>query len=225
LGLILIGIALNRSLAALLLVVPVLLATALMIPGGWRFRWMGVPIAILGLAAAVAALSINPLNSTAASEAKEVSLQSRQMIWRTTGEAIAHSFPFGTGFGSFAQVYRLYENPETVDSTYVNHAHNDYLELTLELGIGGVLLILAFFAWWGRRVAQIWSTNLSSPFERAATIASAAILAHSAVDYPLRTSAMAAVFAICIAILARFRPVEAASAPADAGPRHVTIGR
>jgi len=225
LGLILIGIALNRSLAALLLVVPVLLATALMIPAGWRFRWAGVPIAILALAGAVAALSINPLNSAAASQAKEVSLQSRQMIWRTTGEAIAHSFPFGTGLGSFAQVYRLYENPETVDPTYVNHAHNDYLELTLELGIGGVLLILAFLAWWGRRVAQIWSTNLSSPFERAATIASAAILAHSAVDYPLRTSAMAAVLAMCIAILARFRPTEAAPAPADAGPRHVTIGR
>jgi len=225
LGLILIGIALNRSLAALLLVVPVLLATGLMIPVGWRLRWVGVPLVVVGLAGAVAALSTNPLNSTSASSAKEYSLQSRQHIWRTTAAAIAETFPVGTGLGSFQQVYRLQENPDRVDATYVNHAHNDYLELAMELGLPGILLILAFFAWWGRRLAQIWSSNLSSPFDRAATIASAAILAHSVVDYPLRTSAMAAVFAMCIGILARFRPAERASARSDStGPRHVTIG-
>jgi len=225
LGLILIGIALNRSLAALLLVVPVLLATGLMIPVGWRLRWVGVPLVVLGLAGAVAALSTNPLNSTSASSAKEYSLQSRQHIWRTTAAAIAETFPVGTGLGSFQQVYRLQENPDRVDATYVNHAHNDYLELALELGLPGILLILVFFGWWGRRLAQIWSSNLSSPFDRAATIASAAILAHSVVDYPLRTSAMAAVFAMCIGILARFRPAERASARSDStGPRHVTIG-
>ena len=225
LGLILIGIALNRSLAALLLVVPVLLATGLMIPVGWRLRWVGVPLVVFALAGAVAALSTNPLNSTSASSAKEFSLQSRQYIWRTTAAAIAETFPVGTGLGSFQQVYRLQENPDRVDATYVNHAHNDYLELAMELGLPGILLILAFFAWWGRRLAQIWSSNLSSPFDRAATIASAAILAHSVVDYPLRTSAMAAVFAMCIGILARFRPAERASARSDStGPRHVTIG-
>jgi len=225
LGLILIGIALNRSLAALLLVVPVLLATGLMIPVGWRLRWVGVPLVVFALAGAVAALSTNPLNSTSASSAKEFSLQSRQYIWRTTAAAIAETFPVGTGLGSFQQVYRLQENPDRVDATYVNHAHNDYLELALELGLPGILLMLAFFAWWGRRLAQIWSSNLSSPFDRAATIASAAILAHSVVDYPLRTSAMAAVFAMCIGILARFRPAERASARGDStGPRHVTIG-
>jgi len=225
LGLILIGIALNRSLAALLLVVPVLLATGLMIPVGWRLRWVGVPLVVFALAGAVAALSTNPLNSTSASSAKEFSLQSRQYIWRTTAAAIAETFPVGTGLGSFQQVYRLQENPDRVDATYVNHAHNDYLELALELGLPGILLMLAFFAWWGRRLAQIWSSNLSSPFDRAATIASAAVLAHSVVDYPLRTSAMAAVFAMCIGILARFRPAERASARGDStGPRHVTIG-
>jgi O-antigen ligase len=224
LGLILIGIALNRSLAALLLVLPVLLASGLMIPVGWRFRWLGVPIAVAGLAAAIVALSINPLNSSAASQAKEISLQSRQAIWRTTGEAATGSFPFGTGLGSFAEVYRLHENPETVDSTYVNHAHNDYLELTLELGLAGVVLIVLFIAWWVRRAVQIWSSSLSSPFERAATIASAAIFAHSIVDYPLRTSAMAAVCAMCIGIVARNRRSEAAPSPAGSGLRHVTIG-
>lgn len=225
LGLILIGIALNRSLAALLLVIPVLLATGLMIPAGWRLRWLGAPVAILALAAAVTALSFNPLSSTAASQAKEVAVQSRQTIWHTTGQAIAGSLPAGTGLGTFAAVYRLYENPEDVDSTYINHAHNDYLEMTLELGLAGVVLIALFLIWWGIRVARIWSSNLSSPFDRAATIASAAILAHSIVDYPLRTSAMAAVFAMCIAVMARFRPRDSSvEQPGSGGIRHVRIG-
>jgi O-antigen ligase len=225
LGLILIGIALNRSLAAILLVVPVLLATGLMIPVGWRFRWVGAPLVTLGLAAAIAAMSFNPLNSTSASSTKEASFQSRQAIWHTTAGVIADTFPIGTGLGSFAQVFRMHENPETVDTTYVNHAHNDYLELVLELGLPAILLIILFLAWWGRRLVQIWSSNFSSPFDRAATIASAAILAHSIVDYPLRTSAMAAVFAMCIAILARFRPGSASAQTGSTGPRHVTIGR
>jgi O-antigen ligase len=225
LGLILIGVALNRSLAALLLIVPVLLATGLMIPAGWRLRWVGVPLATLGLAAAVAAMSFNPSNSTTAPSTKEVSLQSRQAIWHTTAGAIADTFPIGTGLGSFAQVYRMKENPETVDTTYVNHAHNDYLELVLELGLPAILLIALFLAWWGRRLVQIWSSNFSSPFDRAATIASAAILAHSVVDYPLRTSAMAAVFAMCIGIVARFRPAGSASTRiSSTSLKHVTIG-
>ena len=37
---------------------------------------------------------------------------------------------------------------------------------------------------------------------RAAVIASAAILAHSLVDYPLRTAAISALFAMCLAFLA-----------------------
>ena len=225
LGLILVGIVLNRSLAALLLSIPVLLATGLMVPAGWRFRWIGAPVAALSLAGAVAAVGLNPLNSTAVSQAKQVSFQSRQAIWRTTGNAIAETFPFGTGLGSFAQVYRHYEDPESVDSTYVNHAHNDYLELTLELGLVGIALIVLFLAWWFRQVVQIWSSNLSSPFERAATIASAAILAHSLVDYPLRTAALASVFAVFIGILARFNLNEGAYVRGrSTGMRHVTIG-
>ena len=225
LGLILIGIALNRSLAALLLVLPVLLATGLMISAGWRFRWIGIPVAMIGLAAAVTFIGTNPLNSSTASRAKQMSIQSRQAIWSNTGRAIRDSFPVGTGLGSFAAVYPLYEDPDAVNSTYVNHAHNDYLELTLELGLPGALLLLLFLGWWVVASLQIWSSNMSSPCERAATIASAAILAHSAVDYPLRTSAIAAVFAMCVAIIARFDSKESALVQlGSTGLRHVKIG-
>ena len=50
-------------------------------------------------------------------------------------------------------------------------------------------------------MALVWRTPSSSHFAKAASIASAAILAHSLVDYPLRTAALATLFAICLALL------------------------
>jgi hypothetical protein len=66
-------------------------------------------------------------------------------------------------------------------------------------------LILAFLLWWARRTVTIWRTEDADYFARAATVASAAILAHSLVDYPLRTAAIGAVFAMCCALMAEPR--------------------
>jgi hypothetical protein len=60
--------------------------------------------------------------------------------------------------------------------------------------------------WWARRALVIWRADEPDHFARAATIASAAIIAHSIVDYPLRTAAISAVFAVCLALMAEARP-------------------
>jgi O-antigen ligase len=87
----------------------------------------------------------------------------------------------------------------------MNHVHGDYIELALETGLPGIVLILLFLLWWGRRTVAIWRAVEPDHFARAATIASAAILAHSLVDYPLRTAAISAVFALCCALMAEAR--------------------
>jgi len=110
--------------------------------------------------------------------------------------------PFGSGLGSFQSVYPLYEDPATVSQTYAIHAHDDYAELALELGLPGILLVIAFLAWWIVAVWRVWRSAEAGPFVRAASIASAALLAHSVVDFPLRTGAISACFAFCLALLA-----------------------
>lgn len=218
------GIALNGSLAALLLVVPVVLASIQMFPFGWRWRWVAAPIMVLGLIAAVVAISVSGINGSSQT-ATQQSVQSRQQIWGTTLGPLAESFPVGTGLGSFPAVYRQYEDPDAVTAVYVNHAHNDYLELTLELGLAGALLILVFLGWWVMRCVRIWRSNLSSPFARAATIASAAILAHSVVDFPLRTATISAILGMCIAFMSLDERQTATAEPRHSRrPRHVTIG-
>ena len=89
-----------------------------------------------------------------------------------------------------------------VARTVVNHAHNDYLEIALELGLPGLVLVLLFALWWLRRSLAVWRED--SPFiasGRAGSVIIGLVLMHSLVDYPIRSSAIAAIFAIGCALL------------------------
>jgi O-antigen ligase len=98
------------------------------------------------------------------------------------------------------------------------------LEIALETGLPGVVLVLLFLAWLVRFAWNRWNEPQGDPFAQAATIASAAILAHSLVDFPLRTSAMAGVFAVAIALIAQSRLRVVARTESDLWPtRHVEI--
>jgi O-antigen ligase len=105
----------------------------------------------------------------------------------------------------------------------VIHAHDDYAELVLELGLAGVLLIVGFLACWGRMVWHAWRYAEAGIYARAAAIGSAAILVHSLVDFPLRTAAVDAVFAMCLALLVE-RRVAVGREKSDLWPtRHVVL--
>lgn len=216
---ILVGIVLNQSIAAYGLALPVLCASALIvIPPRSRVRPLLMIAAVLLLIGAVVAIgkssaSPGPLGAQA-------SVQSREVMLRTTGRAIGDFMPLGSGLGSFRNVYDLYEDPATVTDTYVVHAHNDYAELALETGVPGIIVMLLFLAWWAAAVWRVWRSVEAGPFARAASIASAAILAHSLVDFPLRTAAISACFGMCLALLAD-RRAPPPSDPSDLRPtRH-----
>lgn len=216
--LLLVGLLLNSSLAALGLAVPVIALAALLVRTGWRWRQILVPSALLALFASLVALTSTSVRSELVGLSNLGGLYSREQMWELTLRAIGATFPVGTGIGSFPQAYATQEDPTAVTNTYVNHAHNDYLEIVLETGMLGLLLLLAFLAWWAVQAARVWRSPSSSHFAKAATIASAAILAHSVFDYPLRTSAIAAVFAACVALMA-----PAPREPDRAEARHVRI--
>lgn len=222
---VLVGLALNRSLAGYGLALPVIAASALIVlPPGSRLRLWTIGIAGLLMIAAVVALETVPIGGTKFGEDATSSVQSRAEIFATSTRALEEFMPLGTGLGSFREVYHLFEQPSQVTTTYVVHAHNDYLELALELGIAGIVVLLLFLGWWVAAIARVWRTAEAGPFARAAAIASAAVLVHSLVDFPLRTAAIAACFGMCLAILAD-RRAPAPKDPSDLRPtRHVRIG-
>lgn len=57
-------------------------------------------------------------------------------------------FPFGTGMGSFDPIFRMHEPDTLLGPTYFNHAHNDFLEVVLNAGLVGVVLLVGAIGWW-----------------------------------------------------------------------------
>lgn len=120
-----------------------------------------------------------------------------------TWKIAAENFPWGTGVGSFDDVYRMYEADGLLMPEYINHAHNDFLELLLTGGLAAALIMIFATVVY---VVRAWSimrdgfaeirTNIWSV---AALIALTVLFIASLIDYPLRTPAMAS-YAVLLAI-------------------------
>lgn len=220
---ILVGLLINASLAGIGLGVPVALSSWLVF-GRHRpaVRTALTGVAALISAATLVAIAVGPFgNNLFGVQHKNIEL-SRQTSFALTLRAARDYLPIGSGIGSFQPIYRTQEPLASVTATYMNHAHSDWLELLLETGLVGIALAGAFLIWWVLRLRAIWQSEEPEVFAQAAAIASAAILLHSIVDYPLRTAALSAVFAMCIALMAGARPY----APRQRGTpaaRHVTL--
>jgi O-antigen ligase len=165
----------------------------------------------------------------------------RLQFARTTIEAAWAYMPFGAGMGTFVPVYGMFEKPQDLFAhAYINHAHDDILELWLETGIFGIALMAAFVAWFVSRAAKIWrlasagANEFDRSLARAATIAVALIVVHSFLDYPLRTAAMTAILAFACGLMvetlgvddrAKERHVRASHGAAvqDTAPRVVAV--
>jgi O-antigen ligase len=114
-------------------------------------------------------------------------------------------FPFGSGLGSFDPVFRFYEPMEQLKPTYLNHAHNEVLEMLITGGLPGMLVVLAFLGWFGFRTWRIFrKAPRSSPdlFALLGWAFCVLTLVSSLVDYPVRTPWLAALFALCCVWLA-----------------------
>ena len=202
LSLALVGIFVNASLAGWGMAAPVLVASAMILAPDGKLQRFALPLlALVVLAGAVLVLATEEGQSMLAAGGT-LSASARETIFATSWTAIADFMPTGSGLGSFAEIYRLYEDPATVGPRYVNHAHNDYLELLLETGAPGALLLGVFLIWWGWRSVRVWRAENAGPFARAAVIVTATILIHSLVDYPLRTAAIGSIFALCCVLMA-----------------------
>jgi O-antigen ligase len=221
-----VGIALNGSLAGYGLAVPVLIASAaIVVPDRTRsLRWLA-PVAGILLIGTVGWLATTPLSTSAALRANAAtSVQSRQEIAAISAKAALDFMPLGSGLGTFQRIYALDEDHDRLDTTaYVNHAHNDYLELALETGVPGLVVLVLFLLWWARAAWRAWRPGDVDPFARAAAVASAAVLVHSLVDFPLRTAAIGACFALCLILLIRQRPPPVTETSDLWSTRHVVV--
>ena len=126
----------------------------------------------------------------------------------TTLRAALDFMPFGSGFGTFEDVYKIYEERGQLFTSYVNHAHNEYAETLLEGGVPAFGVLIAFLIWFATAATRRWRatgarsmSTLDRSLPKAATLVVLLLLIHSAVDYPLRTTALSALFAFACALM------------------------
>ncbi|WP_338446762.1 O-antigen ligase family protein [Pelagerythrobacter marensis] len=118
--------------------------------------------------------------------------------------AIAH-FPWGTGLGSFDDVFRSFEPDALLTPSYINHAHNDFVEIFMTGGLPGLAILFAALAVLAARAWAVLRRGRQGIREDAlpagALIALILLLIASLVDYPLRTPALAG-YAVLLALWA-----------------------
>lgn len=221
-ALVVVALAAIRSRAGITLFVPVMGASAL---AAWIAAGRGRPkpglLLLLGsLGAALTVVAVLALPPILARFDTQGAPEGRFDRWPLVAETAQTYLPLGTGIGSFDAVYRSVEPLQELDSTFFNQAHNDYLETWLEAGWLGIGVIVAFFVWYFRRCLSAWKAPVSreGDLQRAASIAIGVLLLHSIADYPLRTTTLAVVFALCCGLLelaGRLGQARRAAAPSS----------
>ncbi|TWT21080.1 O-antigen ligase family protein [Luteimonas marina] len=196
-------------------VVLIILASALVVIAHWP-AWRGrlhtrlVLVACMVVAALALFLSLRWMQVEAIDEL-------RGPLRALTGEIAARFAPSGAGVGSYVPVFEQEAPRELLMANYVNHAHNEYAQWWLEAGVSAVLaMLLGAIA-----LALSLRALLRQPAQArglgvTALVALGAIMAHSLVDYPLRTPAMLAVAAVLAGIAAGQASSEVGSARAGA---------
>lgn len=218
-----IALAAIRSRAGVVLFAPAVVLSALIIwrdgSGASRQSLRLWAAGVLAAVAAVLALGLSPI--TDRFETADGG-RGRFDRWPTVLEAAGDYQPLGSGPGSFDPAYRSVETLTELDPTFFNHAHNDYLEIWLETGWFGALLLLVTVGWAGRRWIPSWARDRRRRADALARASGAAVLLlllHSTVEFSIRTTAIMAVTAVCLALLALAGQPNRAPVPAPAEGR------
>lgn len=222
------------SMACYMMFGPVAAASILIFRGD-KLNRATLAIAVLGgLAIAGIGFALAATNALSLIGVKELHPSlvplSRGAMAENTLAAAATYWPFGSGLGSFVTTYPRFEDAGAVTpDTFVNQAHNDYLEVAMEMGLVGVALILAGLAWYGLVTYDLWTRRNEDDLRlrKAASVALGVVLVHSFVDYPLRTEAIACIAAVCAVVMVAPRESRRAAArraePAGPQARHVEL--
>jgi tetratricopeptide (TPR) repeat protein len=178
--------------------------------GCYRFGKVALLILIVSLIAG--AVIPNPLKQRMIDvSAQDPYAFSRIDIWKNSLERIVDR-PLGIGLGMYKYSSFQYRFP--IESSIVRYgkraesAHNEYLQMAVELGVGGLAIFLFGIGIWGREVKVALRSELE-PWERGLvtglTGAVLGILAHGAVDSVFHEPALVILLIVCGGLILAFQ--------------------
>lgn len=167
----------------------------------------------LGLAAMIA---LAPVLERFEPATLRISGEGRAALYAATWKAALEFFPFGSGLSTFAAAFPRFQGG--VFGGFIDYAHNDYLQLVMEIGVAGIAVIaLLAFAYASRMRALLRHRHARSFMivQVAAGIGLVPIALHSGFDFALHIPANAMWWATLAGVLLHpGMPAEAAAAPA-----------
>ena len=185
-------------------------------------RWTIIAISVFGASALLGSVALSFMLGRAVAIDRAFDLDAandlRSRALPYVIEAIERYFPVGTGFGTFDPVYRIGEPDALLLPLYFNHAHNDWLEIILDGGIFGALLLSAGLIWTATSAIKAWRRMNHRPLlARTGSITLLLVMFASLPDYPGRSPMIMAVIIIAAIWLHRgYQP------SLDARPAHTS---
>jgi O-Antigen ligase len=122
---------------------------------------------------------------------QSVTDEARIDFWAVSVEMFWKYLPLGAGSASFAQAFQANQPSSLLNPTYLNRAHNDWLETVTNFGLPGVVFLVMAIGLFVRRSYDLWfhhsGTSRSVAYARMATLLIVMVGFASFGDYPLRT--------------------------------------
>ena len=166
--------------------------------GGRRSSNLALLLSVIGLALALEVGLAPVLERFSVSGALE---DARWTIYSSSTAAIAAFLPFGSGLGTFPEVYRRFQPGDI--GYFVNHAHNDYIEYLFEGGVMAAAAILLFLV----AYVRAWPRLLKLPrwgtlgfMQVGAGLGLLLMALHGLTDYNWHIPANAIYFALMAAV-------------------------
>ena len=152
---------------------------------------------MIGVGAIVFAayIGLTPVLERFAPDNLSLGYQGRAQLAAASVRAGMDFLPFGSGLGTFADVFRRYQLD--VLPGVVEYAHNDYAQLFLELGVAGVAVVALLGAAYAMRwmeLAGAWRERSLGHLQMAAGLGMLAMIVHGMVDFNFHIPANAVYF-------------------------------
>lgn len=124
----------------------------------------------------------------------------RLNLWEPVFAISMKYFPVGSGVGTFVEAYQIDEAFRALSPEYLNHAHNDWLEIAMTGGLPAIMLAgaaLAAWLWQGKRlISGETGSRRSLLHAKLGAILIFILALGSIADYPLRVPSLAVLFVI-----------------------------
>ena len=178
-----------------------------------RTKWLMV-LALVAGAVTLVGLSIDLQRDLAIERllTRDVTEDARAKTLPTVLRITHDYLPLGSGLGSFEKVYQIHEDNALLGPTYMNHAHNDWLELVQTGGIPALGLLTALTAWWLLHLRSLAFSRRATSSARGLAIAGSSFLMLAGLasigDYPLRAPSLACLFMLALAWIAQLSMTE-----------------